>query len=67
VGVKRAMTFVPRRKKKASPSASAALAIGWVMHEYRLAAPLHKNVSDSLLRILRRVHASSNSLSPSPS
>ncbi|XP_066331019.1 NAC domain-containing protein 18-like [Miscanthus floridulus] len=43
VGVKRAMTFVPRRKKKASPSASAALATGWVMHEYRLAAPLHKN------------------------
>ncbi|XP_039814603.1 NAC domain-containing protein 18-like isoform X3 [Panicum virgatum] len=40
VGVKRAMTFAPRRKKKAS---SAALAAGWVMHEYRLAAPLHKN------------------------
>ncbi|CAL4999962.1 unnamed protein product [Urochloa decumbens] len=38
VGVKRTLTFVPRRKKKAS-----ALAAGWVMHEYRLAAPLHKN------------------------
>ncbi|CAO2173562.1 unnamed protein product [Urochloa humidicola] len=38
VGVKRTMTFVPRGKK-----ASAALAAGWVMHEYRLAAPLHKN------------------------
>ncbi|CAD6264830.1 unnamed protein product [Miscanthus lutarioriparius] len=45
VGVKRAMTFVPRRKKKKASSslASAALATGWVMHEYRLAAPLHKN------------------------
>jgi hypothetical protein len=42
VGVKRAMTFAPRRKKKAS-APSAALAAGWVMHEYRLAAPLHKN------------------------
>lgn len=40
VGVKRVMTFVPRRSKKAAP-----LAAGWVMHEYRLAAPLHKNVS----------------------
>ncbi|KAG0524342.1 hypothetical protein BDA96_07G202500 [Sorghum bicolor] len=43
VGVKRAMTFVPRRKKKAAASAAAALTTGWVMHEYRLAAPLHKN------------------------
>ncbi|CAO2202705.1 unnamed protein product [Urochloa humidicola] len=41
VGVKRTMTFVPRRKKKAA--SAAALAAGWVMHEYRLAAPLHKN------------------------
>lgn len=61
VGVKRAMAFVPRRKKKKA-AAAAALAIGWVMHEYRLAAPLHKHVSDSLVRI-RRVHASL--LSPS--
>jgi len=52
VGVKRAMTFAPRRKKKAS---SAALAAGWVMHEYRLAAPLHKNVSKLLH--LQLVHA----------
>jgi len=49
VGVKRAMTFAPRRNKKKASSApsSAALAAGWVMHEYRLAAPLHKNVSNS--------------------
>ncbi|XP_062195146.1 NAC domain-containing protein 83-like isoform X2 [Phragmites australis] len=39
VGVKRAMAFAPRRKK-----ASSALTAGWVMHEYRLAAPLHKNI-----------------------
>nr|CAB3481563.1 unnamed protein product [Digitaria exilis] len=38
VGVKRVMTFVPRRNKKAE-----SLAAGWVMHEYRLAASLHKN------------------------
>nr|CAB3483645.1 unnamed protein product [Digitaria exilis] len=38
VGVKRVITFVPRRNKKA-----ASLAAGWVMHEYRLAASLHKN------------------------
>jgi len=44
VGVKRAMTFVPRRRKKtAALPSSAALKTGWVMHEYRLAAPLHKN------------------------
>ncbi|CAO2207413.1 unnamed protein product [Urochloa humidicola] len=41
VGVKRTMTFAPRRKKKAP--AAEELAAGWVMHEYRLAAPLHKN------------------------
>ncbi|XP_062191544.1 NAC domain-containing protein 83-like isoform X1 [Phragmites australis] len=40
VGVRRAMAFAPRAKKKASP---ASLTTGWVMHEYRLAAPLHKN------------------------
>ncbi|RCV32032.1 hypothetical protein SETIT_6G225800v2 [Setaria italica] len=42
VGVKRTLTFVTRRKKKAS-APSASLGNGWVMHEYRLAAPLHKN------------------------
>ncbi|XP_062191546.1 NAC domain-containing protein 83-like isoform X3 [Phragmites australis] len=41
VGVRRAMAFAPRAKKKASP---ASLTTGWVMHEYRLAAPLHKNL-----------------------
>uniref|UniRef100_A0A0A9GX00 NAC domain-containing protein n=1 Tax=Arundo donax TaxID=35708 RepID=A0A0A9GX00_ARUDO len=40
VGVKRAMAFAPRRGKKA---AAAAMTAGWVMHEYRLASPLHKN------------------------
>jgi len=47
------MTFAPRRKKKAS---SAALAAGWVMHEYRLAAPLHKNVSKLLHSQLVHAH-----------
>jgi hypothetical protein len=49
VGVKRTLTFAPRHKtkKKASAPSSASLAAGWVMHEYRLAAPLHKNVSNS--------------------
>ncbi|WVZ91976.1 hypothetical protein U9M48_038078 [Paspalum notatum var. saurae] len=48
VGVKTAMAFAPRppRRKKTkllSPAPAAQLASGWVMHEYRLAAPLHKN------------------------
>ncbi|KAL6900944.1 hypothetical protein ACP4OV_005620 [Aristida adscensionis] len=41
VGVKRAMAFAPRAKKKAAAPAAAAVTTGWVMHEYRLAAPLH--------------------------
>ncbi|KAJ1269356.1 hypothetical protein BS78_07G205600 [Paspalum vaginatum] len=41
VGVRTAMAFAPRRKRAAK--AAAQLASGWVMHEYRLAAPLHKN------------------------
>ena len=55
VGVKRAMTFAPRRNKKKA-AAAAALAAGWVMHEYRLAAPLHKNVSKLLHSQLVHAH-----------
>ncbi|TVU04887.1 hypothetical protein EJB05_48028 [Eragrostis curvula] len=43
VGVKRTLTFAPRRGKKKSNRAPAGLTAGWVMHEYRLAAALHKN------------------------
>jgi hypothetical protein len=44
VGVKRALAFAPRRGKKAKKQGAAGLTAGWVMHEYRLAAALHKNV-----------------------
>jgi hypothetical protein len=41
VGVKSALAFAPRRGKK---QGAAGLTAGWVMHEYRLAAALHKKV-----------------------
>ncbi|XP_039854897.1 NAC domain-containing protein 18-like isoform X1 [Panicum virgatum] len=67
VGVKRAMTFAPRRNKK--KASSAALAAGWVMHEYRLAAPLHKNgcslaQAEGEWVVCRVFQRSSNSNSP---
>ncbi|KAK3122264.1 hypothetical protein QOZ80_8BG0667320 [Eleusine coracana subsp. coracana] len=43
VGVKRALAFAPHRGKKKTRQAAAGLTAGWVMHEYRLAASLHKN------------------------
>lgn len=47
VGVKRVLAFAPRRGKKMNQAASAGLTAGWVMHEYRLAASLHKNVREN--------------------
>jgi hypothetical protein len=44
VGVKSALAFAPRRGKKAKKQGAAGLTAGWVMHEYRLAAALHKKV-----------------------